>query len=358
VTRYIIRRVLLSLPVLFGVLFVVFALARVLPGDPCRAELGERATDELCAAFAVRHGLDKPIPEQFVLYLGQIARGDLGNSIRFNRPVGDLLVERLPTTVELSLLALLFAVIVGLILGLISAYRRNSFADAGTMVIANLGVSTPVFVLGLLLAYIFAVILKDTPFSLPPSGRLSSGVTLEPLAQRWGLTGVTGPPRLVIDFFSNMNLFNALVTLQFSQLADALRHLLLPAIALGTIPMAIIARMTRSSLLDVMGLDYIRTARAKGLGDRLVVFRHAMRNALLPVVTVIGLSLGGLFSGAILTETIFNLGGVGRTVYEAITSRDYIVIQAFTLVIAVIYLIVNLLVDISYGYLDPRIRLD
>jgi peptide/nickel transport system permease protein len=357
-TRFILRRALLSVPVLFGVVFVVFALARLLPGDPCQAELGERATPEACAAFSARFGLDRPIPEQFAIYLTNIAEGDLGTSIRFNRPVGDLLVERLPTTIELSLVALLFAVVFGFILGLVSAYGRNSPVDAGTMVVANLGVSTPVFVLGLLLAYLFAVVLKDTPLALPPSGRLTSGITLEPLAVRWGLTDLTGPPRLLLDFFSNMHTFNALVTGQWHALGDALRHLLLPAIALGTIPMAIIARMTRSSLLDVLGLDYIRTARAKGLGDRLVVLRHAMRNAMLPVVTVIGLSLGGLFSGAILTETIFNLGGVGRTVYEAITSRDYVVIQAFTLVIAVIYLVVNLLVDISYGFLDPRIRLN
>lgn len=355
--RFIVRRLLLSIPVLFGIIFVVFALARLLPGDPCRAALGERATDALCDAFNARFGLDQPIPVQFGLYVQQIASGDLGNSIKFGRPVVHVLIERLPLTVELGLLALLFAIVTGVALGLVSAYRRNSPIDVATMGLANLGVSIPVFVLGLFLAYVFAVVLRDTPFSLPPSGRLTAGAPVVPLAERWGLEGLTGPPRSLLDFFSNIYTFNFLVTGQWSLLGDALRHLVLPVLALGTIPMAIIARMTRSSLLDVLGLDYIRTARAKGLRDRLVIFRHAMKNAMLPVVTVVGLQLGALLGGAVLTETIFNLAGVGRTVVEAIQGRDYVVIQAFTLVIAVGYLAVNLLVDISYAFLDPRIRL-
>jgi peptide/nickel transport system permease protein len=355
--RYIIRRLLLSIPVLLGVIFAVFALARLLPGDPCRAALGERATDAVCNAFRARYGLDRSIPEQFVIYLGQVLSGDLGSSIKFGRPVTQLLVERLPMTVELTIYALIFAVVFGILLGLASAYRRNSPVDVGTMVGANLGVSIPVFVLGLFLAYVFAVVLRDTPLALPPSGRLTAGLGVRPLAETWGLQGLAGPPRVVLDFLSNIYTFNALVTGNWQVLGDALRHMILPAVALGTIPLAIIARMTRSSLLDVLGLDYIRTARAKGLRDRLIIFRHAMRNALLPVVTVIGLSLGGLLGGAVLTETIFNLAGVGRTVYEAITGRDYVVIQAFTLVIAVGYIAVNLIVDVSYAFLDPRIRM-
>jgi peptide/nickel transport system permease protein len=222
------------------------------------------------------------------------------------------------------------------------------------MLVANLGVSIPVFVLGLSLAWLFAIGLKGTPFSLPPSGR--SSLTVISLAQAWHLESLTGPPRVLLDFVSNMYTFNSALRLDGKTFIDALRHMILPAVALGTIPMAIIARITRSSLLDVLGLDYTRTARAKGLNERLVVFRHAMRNAMLPLVTVIGLQVGGLFSGAILTETIFNLTGVGRTFFVAITSRDYAVVQAFTLVIAVGYVLINLLVDISYGFLDPRVR--
>jgi len=356
-TMFIVRRVISSIPVLIGVLVLVFVLVRVIPGDPCTATYGEKATPELCAQFEARYGLDKPLPEQFAIYAGALFQGDLGTSIRFGRPVGDILLERLPVTVELAVLALLFATIGGITLGLVSAIRRNSSVDAGTMVLANLGVSTPVFVLGLFLAFVFAVLLKDTPFALPPSGRLSPGVSVTPLAVAWGLEGLSGAPRSFLDFLSNMYLFNTLVTGQWSAFADSFRHLILPAIAVGTIPLAIVARMTRSSLLEVLGLDFVRTARAKGLGERSVVIRHGMRNALLPVVTIIGLSLGALLSGAILTETIFNLTGMGKTVFESIESRDYVTIQGVTIVVAITYVIVNLVVDVSYAFLDPRIRL-
>ncbi|MGI8871005.1 MAG: ABC transporter permease [Candidatus Limnocylindria bacterium] len=355
--RFVLRRLLLAIPVLFGIIFVVFALARLIPGDPCRAQLGERATAAVCNDFIHRFGLDQPIPVQFGIYVGQLAHGDLGTSLKFGRPVTDLIIERLPVTVELTLVALLFATVLGILLGVVSASRRNSAVDVVTMFGANIGVSIPVFVLGLVLAWFFAVVLRGTPFALPPSGRLSSGISEIPLTEAWGLTGMQGPLRVLADFVSHMTIFNALLTGQWGPLGDALRHMILPAVALGTIPLAIIARMTRSSLLDVMGLDYIRTARAKGLTERLVVLRHGLRNALLPVVTIIGLQLGGLLSGAVLTETIFNLSGVGRTVTEAITGRDYVVIQGLTIVIAVGYLLINLIVDVSYAYLDPRIRL-
>jgi peptide/nickel transport system permease protein len=356
-TRYIVRRVLYSIPVLLGIILLVFVLARVIPGDPCTATYGEKATPELCAQFEVRFGLDKPIWEQFVIYLGAILQGDLGSSIRYGRPVTDILIERLPLTVELTVMAMIFATVGGVTLGLMSAVRRNSPTDVGTMIFANLGVSIPVFVLGLLLAFVFAVLLKDTPFALPPSGRLSAGVSVTPLAVAWGLEDLEGVPRVLLDFFSGMYLLNTLITAQFATFADAFRHLILPAIAVGTIPLAIIARMTRSSLLEVLGLDFVRTARAKGLSERSVLYRHAMRNAMLPVITVVGLSLGAFLSGAILTETIFNLTGMGRTLFEAIEGRDYIVIQGVTIVVAVAYLIVNLVVDVSYAVLDPRIRL-
>ena len=355
--RFVLRRLLLTIPVLFGIVFVVFAVARLLPGDPCVAALQERATPEACAAFNVRYGLDQPIPSQFWIYLSDLARGDLGDSISQGRPVSEILVERLPLTLELTLAALTLATLFGILFGVISAARRNSAVDVATMVGANIGVSTPVFVLGLVLIWIFAVLLRDTPFVLPPGGRLTAGVTVTSLAETWGLTEVQGPLRAVVDFFSNMYVFNSLITGQWAALGDAIRHLILPAVALATIPLSIIARMTRSSLLDVLGQDYIRTARAKGLGETLVVLRHGLRNAILPVVTVVGLSLGGLLAGAVLTERIFGLSGIGKMITEGVSSRDYAVVQGLTLVTALIYVTVNLVVDISYGFLDPRIRL-
>jgi peptide/nickel transport system permease protein len=357
VTRFIIRRLLVTIPVLFGLVFLVFALSRVVPGDPCRAVLGERATDAVCNDFIHRYGLDQPIPVQFGIYLQQLASGDLGESIKHSRPVTELLIERLPTTVELTIWALLFAIVVGIPLGIVSAVRRNSPVDVSAMVVANLGVSMPVFVLGLFLQFIFALLLKNTPLALPASGRLSAGIDVIPLAEAWGMTGATGIPRGILDFLSGIYTFSALITGQWAAWFDAAKHMILPAIALGTIPLAIIARITRSSLLEVLGQDYVRTARAKGLRERSVVIRHATRNALLPVVTVIGLQLGALFAGAVLTESTFNLAGVGRTLFEAITGRDYVVIQGFILIVAVAYVVVNLIVDISYGFLDPRIRL-
>ncbi len=356
-TRFIVRRILVSLPVLFGVLFAVFALARVIPGNPCTAALGERTSPARCADFNARHGLDKSIPEQFVVYLGELSKGDLGTSTKLGRPVGQILIERLPLTVELGLVALLLAVAIGIPLGVLSASRRNSPIDVATMVVANLGVSIPIFVLGLLLAFLFAVGLKDTPFALPPSGRLSPGLIVRPLADVWGLESLSGPPRAMLDFLSGMYVLNGLLTTNWNLLGDALRHLILPAVALGTIPLAIIARITRSSLLDVLGQDFVRTARAKGLRERRVVLRHGLGNAMLPVVTVIGLQLGGLLSGAVLTETIFRLGGVGSAIYEAVLSRDYQIIQGFSVLVAVAFILVNLFVDISYAKLDPRVRL-
>jgi peptide/nickel transport system permease protein len=224
------------------------------------------------------------------------------------------------------------------------------------MVGANLGVSTPVFVLGLVLQIIFAVWLKDTFLALPPSGRLSAGEIPPPLSEVWGLD-VEGPLAGLVTLLSNMYVLRAIVTLDWALFTDSVSHMILPAIAVGTIPLAIIARMTRSSLLEVLGLDYIRTARAKGLRERSVVVRHGLRTALLPVVTVIGLSLGAFLSGAVLTETIFNLAGIGKTIIDAINGRDYIVIQGVTIVVAAAYLVVNLIVDISYAFLDPRVRL-
>jgi len=358
-TQYLIRRIIASIPVLIGILLVTFVIARVVPGDPCRAILGEKATQAVCDRFIHEKGLDKPIPTQFVIYMGEVLRGDFGNSIRYSLPVTRLLIERLPTTVELSLAALLVSMIIGIPLGVISAVNHNSWADVVTMVWANTGVSMPVFWLGLMLAYVFSLKLKGTPFWLPPSGRVTAGIPADPFYEVWGLAVPdTGGLLAVYQFISRLNLLNALLTANWKLFKDALTHLILPAVALGTIPMALIARMARSAMLDVLGQDYIRTARAKGLRKSIVVMKHAFRNALLPLVTIVGLSFGSLLGGAVLTETIFGLSGVGRILYDAITARDYGIVQAFTVVIAVFFVAINLLVDISYAYLDPRIRLE
>jgi peptide/nickel transport system permease protein len=358
-TQYISRRIVLAIPVLIGILFATFALARIIPGDPCRAVLGERATDEICDAFMERNGLNKPIPTQFGIYLKQILiERDLGESFRFGRPVSDIIVERLPVTVELAIAAMIFATFFGVIFGVVSAYWHNSGVDIATMVGANIGISIPVFVLGLLLQYVFALLFKDTFLQLPPSGRLTSGISNPAFFDVWGLSlDKSGSTYTVLSFIANLNIFNALVTANWKAFGDALKHMILPAVAVGTIPLAIIARITRSSLLEVLSLDYVRTARAKGLAEIGVVFRHGLSNALLPVVTIVGLQLGYLLAGAVLTETIFNLAGLGRTLFEAITARDYIIVQGFTLIIAVGFVVINLLVDISYAFLDPRIRL-
>lgn len=354
---FITRRLIVSIPVLIGILAVTFLLGRLIPGDPCRAMLGERATDVVCDEFNTRMGLDQPLPTQFIVYIGNVLRGDFGTSLRYSRTIPDLLAERLPVTIELGAAAMIFAIIVGVPLGIISAYRHNTAVDVGTMIGANIGVSMPVFWLGLMLAYIFAVSLKDTPFALPPSGRLPAGYQATPFYITWGLAESQQAASSFMVFLSRLNLVNAVLTLNGDLFVNALRYMILPAVAVGTIPMAIIARMTRSSVLETLGQDYVRTARAKGLREMSVVIRHAVRNAMLPVVTIIGLNFGSLVSGAVLTETIFGLSGVGRTLVDGITARDYTLVQGFTIVIAVSFVLINLVVDLIYGYLDPRIRI-
>jgi len=253
---------------------------------------------------------------------------------------------------------MLFSTTVGVLLGVISALKRNTILDTITMIIANIGVSMPVFWLGLLLAYVFALELKGTPFVLPPSARFTAGVALQNLDEVWGLTNLTGFKKFIIDLMSNTVLVNVIITGDWKVFWDSLKHLILPAVAVGTIPMSIIARMTRSSLLEVVGLDYIRTARAKGMQESRVIRKHAMRNAMIPIVTIIGIETGSLLSGAVLTETVFTLPGMGTALVSAILARDYPVVQGFTLVIALIFVFVNLIVDLSYAYLDPRIRVD
>jgi peptide/nickel transport system permease protein len=355
---FITRRTLLAIPVLLGIIIVVFILIRAIPGDPCSSMLGERATEEACEIFNEVNGLNEPIWVQLGIYMKNVLTFNLGESVRFSRPVNQLLIERLPLTIELSISALTIAVVVGIPLGILAARRHNTAVDTATMAFANVGVSMPVFWLGLMLAYTFAIIFKDTPIALPPSGRLSAGVFSIPYYElwEWDLQEGTFWAKLN-EFIANFYIFNSFITGQWEVFRDAVKHMILPAIALATIPLSIIARITRSSLLEVMGKDYIRTARAKGAKEFRVVGRHALRNSLLPVVTIIGLSLGGLLGGAVLTETVFRLAGVGTALFDAITGRDYAIVQGFTVVIAAGYVIVNLVVDISYGYLDPRIRI-
>ncbi len=354
---FITRRTMLAIPVLLGIIVVVFFLIRAIPGDPCTSMLGERATAEACERFDAANGLNDPIWVQLGIYMKNVITFNLGESVRFSRPVTQLLIERLPLTIELAFSALTIAVVVGVPMGIIAARKHNTAIDSATMAFANIGVSMPVFWLGLMLAYVFALVLKGTPFALPPSGRLTAGVFSVPYYEVWGWNlEEEGFWFSVNEFISNFYIFNTLITAQWAVFWDAIRHMILPAIALATIPLAIIARITRSSLLEVMSKDYIRTARAKGASETRVVRHHALRNALLPVVTIIGLSLGGLLGGAVLTETVFGLAGVGTALFDAITGRDYAVVQGFTVIIAGGYVLVNLLVDLSYGYLDPRIR--
>ena len=329
---YIIRRIVSLIPVLIGVSIIVFMFIHLIPGDPVLAILGERAAVENVERVRKQMGLDKPIWEQYFLYIGKLVQGDFGRSIRSNTPVMDEIQAKLPATAELALWAMIFAVVIGVPAGIISAARRNSIFDTVAMFVALIGVSMPVFWLGLMLAFVFSVWLGWLPFS----GRLDPNITLVPH------TGF-----MVLD---------SLIAGNWKALVNSLSHLILPSLALATIPLAIIARMTRSSLLEELTQDYIRTAKSKGLAERTVLFRHALKNAFLPVVTTIGLQVGALLSGAILTETIFSWPGIGRWLYGAIQARDYPIVQGVALLITFIYVFVNLLVDISYAFLDPRIR--
>jgi peptide/nickel transport system permease protein len=334
VGRYAIKRFLTIVPVLIGVSFIVFSFTHLIPGDPAVAMLGERATPPRVAEVRAQLGLDQPLYTQYFIYVGKILRGDLGTSILRGDPVLRDLVRRFPATVELATSAILIAILVGIPMGIISAVWRNSFFDGVSRLVALAGVSMPIFWLGLMLAWCFGVLLGW----LPTGFRLGTDVTLVTV--------------------TNFNVLDSLLTKNPAALVSSLRHLILPAIALSTIPMAVIARMTRASLLEVLSQDYIRTAESKGLPQRSVVLRHAMRNALLPVMTVTGLQVGRLLAGAILTETIFSWPGIGLWIYESIQARDYPIVQGATLFIATIFVMVNLLTDVLYASVDPRIKYD
>jgi peptide/nickel transport system permease protein len=331
-STYILRRILGLIPVLFGVSLIVFLLLRLTPGDPATVMLGELGTPERIAELRVQLGLDRPLWLQYAEFLGRTLHGDLGRSILSNEPVTNELVARFPATAELVFFAMLWGAIVGISAGIVSAIKRNSIIDTASMLLSLLGVSIPIFWLGLMLIYLLAV----WHHWLPPSGRIDLTVPFQRV--------------------TNSYLIDALLAGNWTAFKSVLQHLILPSLVLSTVTMPILARLTRSTMLEVLNQDYVRTARAKGLAARVVILRHALRNALLPVVTVVGLQIGGLLGGAILTETIFSWPGMGLWMYQAILQRDYPIVQAGVLVAALIFVTMNLLVDISYSILDPRIQ--
>jgi peptide/nickel transport system permease protein len=331
-TKYIVRRILGAVPVLIGLSIVLFAFVHLLPGDPATAILGQHATPERVQAMREYLGLDLPLWQQYLNYVTGLFRGDFGTSVINNQPLLNELLSRFPATIELTVGAMIYAVGVGIPLGRFAARHAQEWSDGAVTIASLLGISIPVFVLGLTLQYIFAVQLGW----LPAAGRID--------------------PRAHLVIQTNFVLIDSLLMGRPDLFWDGIQHLILPAIALGSIPLAIITRITRASVLDVTNEDYVRTARAKGLKERRVDARHVMRNAWLPVVTVIGLQVGGLLAGAVITETVFAWGGVGRFIVTAIENRDYLVIENTILIFALIFLVVNLIVDILYAFLNPRIR--
>jgi peptide/nickel transport system permease protein len=329
---YITKRLLMLIPVLLGASILVFSLIHLAPGDPARTIAGEHASIQTIERIQEKYGLNKPLPTQYWIWLKQALQGDFGRSIVSNEFVSKEIWDRFPNTVELTILAMIIAVGVGIVAGIISASRQYSLLDYSVMGVALFGVSMPVFWLGIMLMMIFGVFLRW----LPIGGRISIMIPF---------TRITG-------FY----LLDSIIAGNWEAFVSSLRHLILPAIALGTIPMATIARVTRSSMLEVLRQDYIRTERAKGLSERLVIYKHAVRNALIPVVTVIGLNFGLLLAGAILTETVFSWPGLGRYVVKAVQMRDYPAVQGCVLFFAFIFVIVNLITDLIYVYIDPRIK--
>ncbi len=331
--RFLLTRVSLIIPTFFGVTLLTFALIRLVPGDPILLLVGERDIDPIRhAELRADLGLDKPLLTQYGIYISGVVQGDLGRSIVTKEPVLNEFLALFPATIELSVCAILFAVFIGLPVGILAAVRRGSVFDYSSMAVSLTGYSMPIFWWALLLILFFSVILHWTPVS----GRMSAMFWVEP---------VTG-----------FMLVDSLLSDEEGAFKSAVRHLILPGIALGTIPLAVIARMTRSSMLEVLNEDYIRTARAKGLAPWRVICLHALRNAMIPVVTVIGLAVGILFAGAILTETIFAWPGVGKWLVESVRRRDYPVLQGGVLLIACVVMAVNLIVDLLYGLINPRIR--
>ncbi|MFC0557579.1 ABC transporter permease [Halalkalibacter alkalisediminis] len=329
---YTIRRMFMLLPVLIGMSLVTFSIIHLIPGNPAQTILGEQATPQAINDLEERLGLNEPYIVQYGVYVKDLATGDLGTSLRTKRPINEEIWPYLAATIELTFFAMLFAIVIGVNAGIISAWKQNSWFDYLAMLIALVGVSMPIFWLALMEQWIFAQELRW----LPAFGRDN--------------------PRDPITAITHLYVVDSILASRWDQLWVALKHLILPAIALGTIPMAIIARMTRSSMLEVLRSDYIRTVYAKGSHTMLVIYKHALKNATIPVLTVIGLQTGALLGGAILTETIFSWPGIGRYIFEAIGYRDYPVIQSGILIVATMFVMINLMVDLLYSYIDPRIK--
>lgn len=330
--KFIIKRLGLLLLTLFGLSILLFLWVRALPGGPATAMLGERATPEAIAAINKAYGFDRPVLEQYVTYMGKVITGDFGNSTQSQRPVLKQFFDQFPATAELALFAILFAVLIGIPLGYWAAKNYGKWQDNFSVILSLLGVVIPVFFLAFILKWIFAVKLGW----LPTSGRQDVG--------------------LDATHYTNFFVLDGLVTGEFDAGWDAFTHLILPGIALGSIPLAIITRITRAAVLEVQGADYVRTAKAKGMTPGILRDRFILRNAMLPVATTVGLQLGLLFAGAVLTETVFAYQGLGYGIAQAITNADYPVLQAYIMFIAVIYALINLVVDLLYGVIDPRVR--
>jgi peptide/nickel transport system permease protein len=328
----ILHRLLTTIPTLLGISFLVFLTLRATPGDPARIMLGERASEQALAELRRELGLDKPWYIQYGRFLKGVLQGDLGRSIKTREKIIVEIKNRFPATMELAIASMIFATTLGTLAGIVSSTRRYSFLDYVTMIGALMGVSMPIFWLGLLLILVFSVNLGW----FPVSGRLN--------------------PQLSLQTITHFYILDSLLTWNWAALKDALWHLILPAVALGTIPLSIIARMTRSSMLEVLQQEFIRTAYAKGLSERWVIYKHALRNALIPILTVTGLQLGFLLGGAILTETIFAWPGVGRWLVLAVQARDFPAVQGGAMLLATTFVLLNLLVDLLYAYVDPRIK--
>ena len=328
---FIIRRALIVIPTILGVTVIIFLMLSITPGDPAELLLGERATKEALESMREYLGLNKPLHVQYWMFLGRVLKFDLGETIWTREKVSREIMDRFPATIELALAAMMISTFFGVILGIISATKQYSWFDYTSMLGSLIGVSMPVFWLGLVMMLLFSLTLGWFPMS----GRLGVEVDLP----------------VITNFYT----LDAVLARDWTALKDVLFHLALPATALSTIPLAIVARMTRSSMLEVLRQDYIKTARAKGLSEFKIVMKHALRNGLIPVVTVVGLQFGILMGGAILTETVFAWPGIGKWLYEGVVKRDYMVIQGGTLLVASTFVIVNLIVDLLYAVINPRI---
>lgn len=329
---YILRRVLMVIPILFAVSFFSFGFIRLIKGDPAQIALGDRAPQEEVEKYKQQMGLNDPIPVQYLRYVQQVLQGNMGKSIVTHVPVTDELAYRLPATIEAIIFALIIGISVGVSMGVLAAVKRNTVIDTVANIVALLGVAMPVFWLALVMIYLFGVFLKI----LPPGARIDANIVI---------------PRI-----TGFYLVDSLIAGRIDWFVSALKHMVMPSVVLSTTVMPSIMRLTRASMLEVLRTDYIRTARAKGLRQGAVIFKHTLRNAMLPVITTIGLQVGGLLGGAILTENAFSWTGMGQWFFSAISGRDYPVLQAAILFNAAIFVFMTMLVDISYAFIDPRIR--